>query len=159
MSSASSIPASAAKYPSWLYEALSSVAESSFCASAEACDEATFAELAASMAPWLEARVQFNGGMRGEVICTVPESLVRELAAVFTGADPDDPIEATLVDDLMGEFANMVCGRWLTRVSDQSPFDLAAPIVTRTEIPVSGGSMPSLVNGKPAMFRVVVTGW
>ena len=117
MSSANSSAASAAKYPSWLYEALASVAESSFFASAERCDDATFAERAQAMGPWLEARVRFRGQMSGDVICTVPESLVCELAASFAGLAPDESIDSSLVEDLMGEFANMVCGRWLTRVS------------------------------------------
>ena len=159
MSSANS--SAAAKYPSWLYEALASLAESSFFASAEQCDRDTFRERAAALSPWLQARVHFKGGMTGEVVCTVPEVLVRELAATFAGLDPDEPIEPALIDDLMGEFANMVCGRWLTKVSDLSPFDLRAPVVTRVATTVAGemAEMQSLVNGQPAMVRVVVTGW
>ncbi|MGC4081249.1 MAG: hypothetical protein QM736_03810 [Vicinamibacterales bacterium] len=81
-----------AKYPSWLYEALATVAESSFFASAEQCERATFLEHARAERAWLQARVHFAGGMSGEVVCTVPESLVRELAATFAGLDPEEEI-------------------------------------------------------------------
>jgi CheY-specific phosphatase CheX len=99
--------------------------------------------------------------MSGEVVCTVPESLVQELATTFAGLEPGAPIDESLVIDLMGEFANMVCGRWLSRVSNHSQFDLRPPTVTRIDTTEPGASaqMPSLVNGVPAMLRVVVTRW
>ena len=147
--SSANLSAPPAKYPSWLYEALATVAESSFFASAEQCERDTFLDHARAEPQWLQARVHFAGGMSGEVVCTVPESLVRELAATFAGLDPEEQIEKALVEDLVGEFGNMVCGRWLTRVSDQSPFKLSAPVVSWHETVSDGdlAEMQSLVNG------------
>src|SRR4051794_28843597 len=149
------------KSPSWLHEALSSVVESSFNASAESCDEVTLSALAAEEGSWLRASVRFDGRMSGEVVCTLPESLVSKLAAAFGGLDPGDPLDPLLLDDLMGEFANMVCGRWLTRISDTTTFDLGAPLVSRPGVTAPGAAnqMATIVNGQPAFIQVIVTRW
>lgn len=73
----------------------------------------------------LSARVTFKGLFSGALTCRMPRSLAEELIAAFTGEQA--PFDATALDDLAGEFANMVCGRWLTDVAPSSLFHLSIP--------------------------------
>jgi hypothetical protein len=52
-----------------------------------------------------------------------------------------------VVDDLAGDFANMVCGRWLTDVAPQSLFSLAQPVVAPVSVPSRSPS--GMLNGQP----------
>jgi CheY-specific phosphatase CheX len=102
-----------------MFEAVRSVAEHSFFAVAEPGDERSFAAQAAAVPSWLVATVRFEqGALQGTVACTMPTSLARGLFDAFAGRDPSEPEPgAELVHDLVGEFSNMVCGAWLTRVA------------------------------------------
>ncbi len=112
--------------------ALATVAERSFFALVDACDETHFAELAASHEQWLEAAVRFDEpSCAGELSCTLPVALATQLFAAFGGIDPDGPPpESEELFDLIGEFVNMICGAWLTRAAGHQVFRLGGPVVT-----------------------------
>jgi CheY-specific phosphatase CheX len=102
----------------------------------------------------VSACVTFEGSFSGSLTCRMPRALAHELTAAFTGEEV--PSDGAAVDDLAGEFANMVCGRWLTDVAPQSLFRLDHPVV----VPVSAPSRtPSgLLNGQPIWVELKVEG-
>ena len=121
-----------------LQRALLEVSQESFYSVAEACeaprfDEATM-EFAAGAdgapARWLRAEVAFNGAFSGRVAVTMPYTLASDLLANFVGLMPDEQIPERDVFDATGEFANMVCGTWLTRDCGRRRFDLQPPAVS-----------------------------
>ena len=106
-----------------LDRALAMVAEESFFAMVDPVP----AMCRRSSGPLLNARVTLRRiGFPGALSCRMPRALAQELTAAFTGEEvrPMEPV----VDDLAGEFANMVCGRWLTDVAPQSLFWLDASV-------------------------------
>jgi CheY-specific phosphatase CheX len=111
-----------------------------------------------SQAPAVEgaivsACVTFEGSFSGSLTCRMPRALAHELTAVFIGEEPSD---GEAVDDLAGEFANMVCGRWLTDVAPQSLFRLDHPIVVPASAPSRAPS--GLLNGQPIWVELKVEG-
>jgi len=135
-----------------LRDAFVDVCESSFFAYVEPCDEYRFAALAEQFSrgaradqdaggragarsrlpsEWLKASVAFTGSMAGAVEVIVPEPLARWLVASITGESPEVPIAEHEVFDGLGEFANMICGAWLTNLFQRHTFDLRPPAVTR----------------------------
>jgi CheY-specific phosphatase CheX len=126
-----------------MFEAVRTVAEQSFFAVAEPGDDRSFGAAAAQVPRWLVATVQFEQGpLSGAVSCTLPEKLANGLFDAFTGRDPADPRpSATLVHDLVGEFSNMVCGAWLTRVESSRTFTLGHPSVVPAVAPGVAGDL------------------
>jgi len=107
----------------------------------------------------LTARVTFDGGFAGALRCTMPRALAHELAAAFSGATPDEiAVADPAVDDLAGEFANMVCGRWLTDVAPQLLFNLAHPSVEPMAAPYAGTPPTGLLNGQPIWVELSLEG-
>jgi CheY-specific phosphatase CheX len=77
---------------------------------------------------WYDATVTFRGPFSGQMSLAVPVTLARQICAAFLGdSDVDDE---TAIRDLVGEFANMTCGTWLTAVNEAGCFDLTHPEVT-----------------------------
>ena len=109
-------------------EALVDVAENSFFGYVEPIDFARFDELAASVDGWIHASVHFDGAFAGCLHAMLPDRLGRQLFASFLGAD-GEPSERELFD-LIGEFANMVGGTWLTHTCQRRQFNLQHPEVT-----------------------------
>lgn len=113
-----------------LRSAIADVAERSFFAAADAwlpgADEPDDDGDA-----WLAATVRFEeGGCAGVVSCLLPFRLARDLFDAFNGRDPADPAPPLDdVFDLVGEFANMTCGAWLTRTATGPAFALGRPTV------------------------------
>lgn len=137
-----------------LRDALVQVCESSFFAFVEPCEPDRFAEIVRQLerahrgvgrpAPtvppptssvWLKASVTFIGCFAGAIEVVVPEPLARWLVASLVGLPHEEPSELELpehqVFDGIGEFANMVCGAWLTDLSGSGAFELGSPAVTR----------------------------
>ena len=112
--------------------AIADVAERSFFATADPCDEARLAELASPHDRWLVATVRFDEGpCAGEVSCRLPGSLADRLFDAFSGREPEEPApDPDQLFDLVGEFANMICGAWLTRAASHQSFSLSKPVVT-----------------------------
>jgi Chemotaxis phosphatase CheX len=146
-----------------LMNALVEVGEQSFFAFVERCDETWFEELASAADPWMIATVTFTGEQgTGSLSCTFTDDLVLDLFDAFTGRDPaegtPDPRE---VADLAGEFANMVCGLWLSRVMGSHTFSLGSPRAGR--VPNPAGVAPSgvermlvVVNNRPMIVDLTV---
>jgi len=64
--------------------------------------------------------------------------LADRLFDAFSGRDAEEPPpHPEEVRDLVGEFANMVCGAWLTRAANDRTFNLGKPSVGTK--PVSSG--------------------
>ena len=133
-----------------LDRALAMVAEESFFAMVDP----VLGDVPAVEGPLLNARVSFEGSFSGALSCRMPRGLVQELTAAFTGEEV--PSDGAAVDDLAGEFANMVCGRWLTDVAPQSLFRLDHPVVTPAGTPTSAPS--GLLNGQPIWIELTVEG-
>jgi CheY-specific phosphatase CheX len=126
-----------------MFEAVRTVAEQSFFAVAEPSDDRSFGVAAVQVPRWLVATVRFEqGALAGTVSCTLPENLANGLFDAFTGRDPGEPAPiSTLVHDLVGEFSNMVCGAWLTRVETARTFTLSHPLVEPALTPAAAGDM------------------
>jgi len=124
-----------------IFSAVADVAERSFFAMVDPCDDDRFAELSEPHTEWLIATVRFEEGTcAGAVSCQLPSTLADRLFDAFSGRDADEPApHPEEVRDLIGEFANMVCGAWLTRAANDRTFSLGKPIVGTKPI-VTGGS-------------------
>jgi CheY-specific phosphatase CheX len=131
-----------------LRQALFDVCEQSFFAYVEACSPERFSELVGEISPehadlaarggsrakpseWLKASVAFTGPFGGAIEVVMPERLARSLVGSLLGEPPEAPMAEHQIFDGIGEFANMVCGAWLTGFSDRQAFGLRPPAVTR----------------------------
>ena len=114
-----------------VYAAVSDVAERSFFCLIDPCDAERFTELAAGHDDWLMSTVHFDDGQcTGSVSCRLPGVLAFRLFDAFSGRDPGDPEPPRAeVLDLVGEFANMICGAWLTKAINHRTFTLSPPAV------------------------------
>ncbi|MCX6537698.1 MAG: hypothetical protein NT151_01995 [Acidobacteria bacterium] len=149
-----------------LQEALVNVAQESFFAFAEACETDRFSEAlvavgaqsAGSANDWLRSRVEFEGAFAGVIELTLPYALAADLLMSFTGLMPDEVVPESHVFDSTGEFANMVCGTWLTHACARRRFDLRSPVVTPAGPPVErvtdGQEALMLVNDQPVSMRL-----
>jgi hypothetical protein len=131
--------------------AVSTVAERSFFACVDRCDSPDLDEIEAE---WLVATVMFDDGpIHGSMACSLPNDLALRLFDAFSGRDPATPLPpGHLVDDLVGEFSNMVCGTWLTRCEAHRVFRLSPPIVDRVQQPRGEGGRRRewlAVNNRP----------
>jgi hypothetical protein len=118
-----------------LQAALIEVGENAYFVFVEPCDAGAFATLAEQEREkgpgWLMASVRFTGAFSGSVEIVLTERLGHWLVASLLGMSPDEDLPETQMFDGVGEFANMVCGAWLSRVGDQALFELKVPAVTR----------------------------
>ena len=117
--------------------ALEAVAERSFFTVVDRCPQRVLTALAVSEPHWLIATVRFEDGVvKGAMACSLPEPLAHELFDGFSGRDPSEPLPSERqLYDLVGEFANMVCGAWLTRCAADRSFRLGPPLVARVGEP------------------------
>jgi hypothetical protein len=135
-----------------LDRALTLVAEESFFAMVDPAPD----DLALPGGHLLKARVTFEGGFTGVLSCTMPRALAHELTAAFSGASPDEiAVADPAVDDLAGEFTNMVCGRWLTDVAPQHLFSLTHPSVEPAVLP-GNGAPRGMLNGQPVWIELTL---
>jgi CheY-specific phosphatase CheX len=147
-----------------LRKALVDVAQESFFSFAEYCGKDRFDEALPMVDTqdvagprWVSARIDFDGAFAGRVTVIVPHVLACDMAAAIGGLMPGDEIPEPLVADSTGEFANMVCGTWLTRSCARRRFDLQPPVVTSSEsLPTSGDDDEELllVNDWPVKLAV-----
>ena len=154
-----------------IVEACARVAETSFYAVAEACDATRLAELDAALheqvggdPDWLRVSVQFMGDCHGHLVLHVPAQVASELIASFVGPLPEEITEAQIADGL-GEFANMVCGAFLTDAAGRLDFALTTPEVVHelpgwrpltalTAADGEGTAYPVAINDQPMVLRV-----
>jgi hypothetical protein len=133
-----------------LRDAFVDVCENSFFAYVETCDARRFAELAEQWSEtarayqggerprgrpaeseWLKASIGFGGPFPGAIEVILPEALARSLVTSILGTEPDEVLAEHQVFDGLGEFANMICGAWLTNLAQKQTFELRPPAVTR----------------------------
>jgi len=108
-----------------LERALTLVAEESFFTMVDPASDAPLKE-----GSCIAACVDFTGPFTGKLCCRMTRTLAQELTSAFTGARPEDvAADGPEVADLAGEFANMVCGRWLTEVAPRALFTITRPSV------------------------------
>lgn len=154
-----------------IVDACARVAETSFYALAEACDATRLAELDATLreqaggeADWLRVSVQFMGDCHGHLAMHVPALVASELVGSFVGQLADEMTEAQIADGL-GEFANMVCGAFLTDAGGRLDFALTRPEVIHelpgwrpltalTAADGEGTAYPISINDQPMLLRV-----
>jgi hypothetical protein len=142
------------------------VAQESFFAFAQICDVERFHAVVAALGArpdglanrWLRSRVEFEGAFAGSMELTLPYTLAADLLMAFTGATPGDSAPESHVLDSTGEFANMVCGTWLTRACVRRRFDLRSPVVAPASSPVwrptDGQEELVLVNDQPVSMKL-----
>jgi CheY-specific phosphatase CheX len=130
--------------------AVRTVAERSFFACVDRCDRP---HLDDTNAEWLVATVHFDDGpVQGTLACSLPPDLAQRLFDAFSGRDPATPLPPReQLDDLVGEFSNMVCGTWLTRTDGRCAFRLTPPVVSRVRRPAVDASRREwmVVNDRP----------
>lgn len=137
-----------------LRAAVEEVAEKSLCAYTEPCDRARFLEAWRSTLPtaaedgavpidtagveapaqeaadvWYCTSVVFHGPFSGDVGIVLTRTLTLELYCSFAGMTLEENPSEAEVRDFAAEFANVVCGHWLTRTYTHLKFDLDAPVV------------------------------
>ena len=137
--------------------AVSTVAERSFFACVERCDRPDLDEIDAE---WLVATVRFDDGpVCGSLVCSLPADLALRLFDAFSGRHPAAALPPRdQVDDLIGEFSNMVCGAWLTRCDTRRLYVLRRPVVSRVMRPDrdDGRREWLAVNNRPVAFDWVL---
>jgi hypothetical protein len=142
---------------------LVNVAQQSFFAFAEICDAERFGGALAAVGArpegrWLRSRVEFAGAFAGVIELTLPYALAADLLMAFTGLTPEEVARESHVFDSTGEFANMVCGTWLTHACAHRRFDLGSPVVAPASPPVERltDSREELVllNDQPLSMRL-----
>ncbi|MGE0862582.1 MAG: chemotaxis protein CheX [Vicinamibacterales bacterium] len=104
---------------------------------------------------WYDATVRFCGPFSGALALAVPVVLARQICAAFLGDSEVD--DETAIRDLVGEFANMACGTWLTAVNDAGCFDLARPEVTAAEA-LERRELAFVINELPVMLSARIDG-
>jgi hypothetical protein len=119
--------------------AVVAVAERSFFALVDDCDHLAGPKASSS---WLASTVQFvDGVIAGSVTCWFSPELAQVLFDSFSGRDPQEPAPpAHQVYDLVGEFSNMVCGDWLSRIAAHRSFHLSPPTVVCAPRPAAPGT-------------------
>jgi hypothetical protein len=144
-----------------LQQALLDVAQESYFSFAEPCDQERFSDAlladdGSGPARWLGASVDFDGAFAGRVELKLPYALASELLSAFVGLMPDEEVPEGHVLDSTGEFANMVCGTWLTRDCGRRRFDLQAPVVCDIAVPAKSDEADQLVlvNNHPVSLRL-----
>lgn len=161
MSSVKSLPLTSTDQEA-LQSAVIEVCEHAYFVFVEPCDAPQFAALVEEVRAekgrgpsgrWLNASVAFHGASTGQVEVVLPERLGTWLVVSLLGL----PADATLKDhqllDGVGEFANMVCGAWLSKANETASFTLEMPKVTRMPAGWAPGSTP---QGDEQAYRTVV---
>ena len=117
-----------------LQAALIAVSENAYFIFVEPCEPGQFEELSRAggtpLQPWLRASVDFIGESTGSVEILLPEKLGSWLVTSLLGMDADAVLAQPQLFDGVAEFTNMVCGAWLSNLSDEKLFTLKAPRVT-----------------------------
>jgi CheY-specific phosphatase CheX len=133
-----------------LERALTLVAEESFFTMVDPASDAPLKK-----GSCIAACVDFTGPFTGKLCCRMTRTLAHELTSAFTGARPEDvAADGPEVADLAGEFANMVCGRWLTEVAPRALFTIARPTVERAPWPE--GRPMAMLSEEPIWIDVAV---
>jgi hypothetical protein len=132
MSSAKSPALNPADLHDALQNALIEVSENAYFVFVEPNDATQFAAAAEQVTDaWLKVSVAFEGTFAGAVEIVLPERLGSWLVTSLLGMEVEETLTEPQMFDGVGEFANMVCGAWLSKLSDRALFELRVPAVTR----------------------------
>jgi len=130
-----------------LVSSVTAVAEQSFFAFVDL--PATPPDPPAEGESWLEACVAFAGPFSGQLWLDMPDALARDLFVSFLGLEPEAEAADQALQDLVGEFANMTCGAWLTSQDAAECFALGHPEVRRVGCPRGDAAVVVAVNDRP----------
>lgn len=162
MSSLSSLP-TPTECRVGLAAALTAVGEQSFFGYVNLKPEQEFAPAAGAVQQWLLAIVDFRSDEHGgRLRIALPAGLAGDLLAAFLGL-PDEDTTPELTD-MVGEFANMLCGYWLTEQCPEKTFALTKPIVTSESatggLPWAAATTPlcALLNDQPVAIWLELPG-
>ena len=95
---------------------------------------------------WLNASVAFDGAFAGAVEIMLPEPLGKWLVTSLLGMQGDERLGEPQLFDGVGEFANMVCGAWLSKAQRDCLVRARVPAVTR----MTAGWTPARRHARPA---------
>jgi hypothetical protein len=116
-----------------LQAALIVVSENAYFVFVEPCEPGQFDELARNggvpLQPWLRATVDFSGESSGSVEILLPEKLGSWLVTSLLGMEAEEALPSPRLFDGVAEFTNMVCGAWLSNLSEETLFTLKSPRV------------------------------
>lgn len=101
---------------------------------------------------WHVASLQFRGPFSGSIAMAVPVLLSQQICGAFLG---DDVQDETAMRDLVGEFANMACGAWLTGLEATACFELTHPEVDAAQ-QVPSCDLAFVINDLPVMLSMSV---
>jgi chemotaxis phosphatase CheX-like protein len=145
-----------------LQSAVIEVCENAYFVFVEPCDAPQFATLVEQVRAdkgrgpagrWLNASVAFRGATSGQIEVVLPERLGTWLVVSLLGLPADATLKETQLVDGVGEFANMVCGAWLSKAMETASFLLDVPKVTRMP---AGWSPETSPQGGEQAYRTVV---
>ena len=145
-----------------LQSAVIEVCENAYFVFVEPCDAPQFARLVEQVRAekgrgpsgrWLNASVAFRGATSGQVEVVLPERLGTWLVVSLLGLPADATLKENQLIDGVGEFANMVCGAWLSKAMETASFLLDVPKVTRMP---AGWAPESSPQGDEQAYRTVV---
>lgn len=143
------VAAEAASLP----DAFAKVADDSFFALVGPCPPSSLDERWPGDPAWLYTEISFvHEGQRGQLDLALPASLAADLSGAFAGCDAVG-LSDSLVSDCIGEFCNMVCGLWLTRVRPREGFALSPPLVETGMPPLAHGWSFITINDVPVGYR------
>ena len=145
-----------------LQSAVIEVCENAYFVFVEPCDAPQFAALVEQVRAekgrgpsgrWLTAMVAFHGASDGQIDVVLPERLGTWLVVSLLGLPADAALKESQLLDGVGEFANMVCGAWLSKAMETASFLLDVPRVTR----MPAGWVPEASpQGDEQAYRTVV---
>ena len=145
-----------------LQSAVIEVCENAYFVFVEPCDAPQFSALVEQVRAekgrgpsgrWLNASVAFHGASSGQVEVVLPERLGTWLVVSLLGLPPDAILKDNQLLDGVGEFANMVCGAWLSKANETASFTLDMPKVSRMP---AGWTPDSAPSGDAQAYRTVV---
>ena len=161
MSSVKSLPLTSSDQEA-LQSAVIEVCENAYFVFVEPCDAPQFATLVEEVRAekgrgpsgrWLNASVAFHGASTGQVEVVLPERLGTWLVVSLLGLPADATLKENQLVDGVGEFANMVCGAWLSKANESASFTLDVPKVTRMP---PGWAPASTPQADEEAYRTVV---
>ena len=110
-------------------------------------------ESASAGEEWMAARVSFRGPRSGAFGIGAPLTTARMLAANFLGQDEAEIHDAQM-EDVFCELSNMICGAFLSRLGDESVYDLSHPARDDAASPAGEGVVSQWLQLDEGQLRV-----
>jgi CheY-specific phosphatase CheX len=82
--------------------------------------------------PWISARLSFHGNPTGRFGVRTGLDTGRKIAASFLGIE-EDALTEPQIGEVVCELANMLCGTVVSRLEEDSRFELAPPSIDPPE--------------------------